>query len=102
MSLVLTDYVMVSSILFGISIAGVFINRKNLIVLLMCIEMMLLSTSILFVAFSKFSGDLHGQIFVFFTLAVAAAEAAIGLAILILVFRNRKEINVDELSEMRG
>ena len=102
MNLVVTDYVVLASILFGFSAAGIFINRKNLIVLLMCIEMMLLSTSILFVAFSTFANDLHGQVFVFFTLAVAAAEAAIGLAILVLIFRKRAEIDVDSLNEMRG
>ena len=102
MSLVIEDYIILSTILFGISAAGIFINRKKLIVLLMCIELMLLSSSTLFVAFSQFSGDLNGQIFVFFTLAVAAAEAAIGLAILVLVFRNRGSINVDEITELRG
>lgn len=98
----ITHYIVVASLLFGISAAGIFINRKNLIVLLMCIEMIFLSASILFVAFSTFSNDLHGQIFVFFTLAVAAAEAAIGLALVVLIFRKRTEINVDDLSEMRG
>ncbi len=98
----LIDYIALSAILFCISMAGIFINRKNLIVLLMSIELLLLSANFLFVAFSKFSGDLSGQLFVFFILAVAAAEAAIGLAILILVFRNRSSINVNDLDEMKG
>lgn len=102
MNLVISDYIILSTILFGISTTGIFINRRNLIVLLMCIELMLLASSTLFVAFSQFSGDLHGQIFVFFILAVAAAEAAIGLAILVLIFRNRGNINVDEITELRG
>ena len=102
MNLVIDDYIILSTILFGISTAGIFINRKNLIVLLMCIELMLLASSTLFVAFSQFSGDLNGQIFVFFTLAVAAAEIAIGLAILILVYRKRTTINVDEMDELKG
>ncbi len=110
MQLVVTDYVMLASILFCIGMAGIFINRKNLVVLLMSIELMLLSSNILFVAFSKFSGnfvvptsgDPAGQVFVFFVLAVAAAEIAIGLAVLVLLFRQRKTINVDELDELKG
>lgn len=102
MSLALTDYVIVASLLFCISMTGLFINRRNMIVLLMSIELLLLSANFLFVAFSKFSGDASGQLFVFFILAVAAAESAIGLAILVLVYRNRKTINVDQLNKMRG
>ena len=88
--------------LFCISVAGVFINRKNVLILLMCIELMLLSVNLNFIAFSHFLGDIHGQVFVFFILTVAAAEAAIGLAILVTLFRNRKTLNVAELDAMRG
>ena len=102
MSLNLADYIFVSAILFCISMVCIFINRKNIIVLLMSIELLLLSANFLFIAFSQFNGDLAGQLFVFFILAVAAAEAAIGLAILVLVFRNRAGINVDLLDEMKG
>lgn len=97
----LTHYLMLSAILFSISIAGIFINRKNLIVLLMCIELMLLSVNTNFVAFSHFLGDIKGQVFVFFILTVAAAEAAIGLAILVLLFRKSKSIDIDEVSTLR-
>jgi len=83
-------------------VAGIFLNRKNMIILLMCIELMLLSVNLNFIAFSHYSGDVAGQVFVFFILTVAAAEAAIGLAILITVFRNRRTINVEELDEMKG
>ena len=88
--------------LFCISIAGIFINRKNLIVLLMCIELMLLSVNLNFVAFSYFSANITGQVFVFFILTVAAAEAAIGLAILVTLYRNRSTINVSDIDEMKG
>ncbi|WP_339828284.1 NADH-quinone oxidoreductase subunit NuoK [uncultured Arenimonas sp.] len=88
--------------LFCISVAGIFINRKNVIVLLMCIELMLLAVNINFVAFSRFLGDVDGQIFVFFILTVAASEAAIGLAILVTLFRNRRTINVAELDSLKG
>ncbi len=98
----LTDYLMLSAILLCISMAGIFLNRKNLIVLLMSIELLLLAVNFNFVAFSKFLGHADGQLFVFFILAVAAAEAAIGLAILVLVFRNRQGIDVEELHEMQG
>jgi NADH-quinone oxidoreductase subunit K len=91
-----------AAILFAIAIAGIVINRKNLIVLLMCIELMLLSVNINFVAFSRFLGDAAGQVFVFFILTVAAAEAAIGLAILVTLFRNRRTINVAELDSLKG
>ena len=90
------------AILFAIAIVGIFLNRKNLIVLLMAIELMLLAVNLNFVAFSHYLGDMHGQVFVFFILTVAAAVSAIGLAILMLLFRNRSSINVDELNELKG
>ena len=98
----LSDYLILGAIMFCISMAGIFLNRKNVIILLMSIELMLLSVNINFVAFSHFLGDLHGQVFVFFILTVAAAEAAIGLAILVVLFRNRATINVAELDSMKG
>ncbi len=98
----LSSYLILGAILFSISIAGIFINRKNVIVLLMCIELMLLAVNINFIAFSHFLGDTAGQVFVFFILTVAAAEAAIGLAILVVVFRKRETINVSELNTMKG
>ena len=98
----LYHYIVLGAILFSLSVAGIIINRKNLIVLLMCIELMLLSVNINFVAFSRFLGDASGQVFVFFILTVAAAEAAIGLAILVTLFRNRRTINVAELDTLKG
>lgn len=98
----LSSYLILGAILFSISIAGIFINRKNVIVLLMCIELMLLAVNMNFIAFSHYLGDSAGQVFVFFILTVAAAEAAIGLAILVVVFRNRQTINVSELNTMKG
>jgi NADH-quinone oxidoreductase subunit K len=98
----LTHYLIVGALLFCLSIAGIFINRKNVIILLMCIELMLLSVNINFVAFSRYLNILDGQVFVFFILTVAAAESAIGLAILVVLFRNRRTINVEELDTMRG
>ena len=98
----LAHFLTLSAILFSIGIAGIVINRKNLIVLLMCIELMLLAVSINLIAFSRFLGDVHGQVFVFFILTVAAAEAAIGLAILVALFRNKRTINVAELDAMKG
>lgn len=98
----LSDYLILGAILFSLSVAGIFLNRKNLLVLLMCIELMLLAVNTNFIAFSHYLGDLGGQIFVFFILTVAAAEAAIGLAILVLVFRNRRSINVEDLDSLRG
>ena len=98
----LTSYLTLSAILFAISVAGIFINRKNAVIILMCIELMLLAANINFVAFSHYLNDPAGQVFVFFILTVAAAEAAIGLAILVVVFRNRRTINVAELNEMKG
>ena len=90
------------AILFALSVVGIYLNRKNLIVLLMAIELMLLAVNMNFVAFAHYLGDLNGQIFVFFILTVAAAESAIGLAILVLLFRNKSSINVDELNSLKG
>lgn len=98
----LSSYLMLGSVLFAISIAGIFLNRKNVVLLLMCIELMLLAANINFVAFSYYLNDISGQVFVFFILTVAAAEAAIGLAILVVLFRNRRSIDVDELDVMKG
>ncbi|MFT5258963.1 MAG: NADH-quinone oxidoreductase subunit K [Saprospiraceae bacterium] len=98
----LTHYLTLSAILFALSIIGIFLNRKNLLIILMSIELLLLAVNINFVAFSHFLGDLHGQVFVFFILTVAAAEAAIGLAILIVLFRNRQTINVTDLDSLKG
>lgn len=98
----LSHFLVVSALLFSIAVAGIFLNRKNMIILLMCIELMLLAVNLNFIAFSHYLGDVAGQVFVFFILTVAAAEAAIGLAILVTVFRNRRTINVEELDEMKG
>ncbi|MGB5395870.1 MAG: NADH-quinone oxidoreductase subunit NuoK [Gammaproteobacteria bacterium] len=98
----LNSYLILGAILFAISIAGIFLNRKNVVVLLMCIELMLLAANINFVAFSHYLNDSAGQVFVFFILTVAAAEAAIGLAILVVLFRNRGSVAVEQLSEMKG
>jgi NADH-quinone oxidoreductase subunit K len=98
----LSHYLIVGGLLFCISLAGIFINRKNLIVLLMAIELMLLAVNMNFVAFSRYLGNLDGQVFVFFILTVAAAESAIGLAILVVLFRNRRTINVGELDKLKG
>ena len=98
----LSSYLTLGAILFSISIAGIFLNRKNVVVLLMCIELMLLAANINFVAFSYFLNDVAGQVFVFFILTVAAAEAAIGLAILVTLFRNRRTIDVEQLDAMKG
>ncbi|MDH4109469.1 MAG: NADH-quinone oxidoreductase subunit NuoK [Gammaproteobacteria bacterium] len=98
----LYHYLTISAILFALAVAGIFINRRNLIVLLMCIELVLLAVNFNFVAFSRYLGDETGQAFVFFILTVAAAEAAIGLAILVVLFRNRRSINVQELDSMKG
>ena len=92
----------VSSVLFAISVAGMFINRKNLILLLMCVELLLLAANFNFIAFSRYLGDLNGQIFVFFILTVAAAESAIGLAILVVLFRERRTIEVEDLNTLKG
>ena len=98
----LQHYLTVSAMLFILSIVGIIINRKNLILLLMCIELMLLAVNTNFIAFSRFLGDETGQVFVFFILTVAAAEAAIGLAILVVLFRNRRSIAVQEISTLKG
>ena len=102
MSLTLGHYLSLGAILFAMSVIGIFLNRRNLIVLLMAIELMLLAVNMNFVAFAYFLGDLHGQVFVFFILTVAAAESAIGLAILLLLFRNRASISVEELNILKG
>lgn len=98
----LSNYLTLSAILFALSVAGIFINRKNVLILLMAIELMLLAVNMNFIAFSHFLGDTAGQVFVFFILTVAAAEAAIGLAILVVLFRNRRTINVSDLDTMKG
>lgn len=98
----LYHFLLLGALLFSIAVAGMFLNRKNVIVLLMCIELMLLAVNTNFIAFSRYLGDMAGQVFVFFILTVAAAEAAIGLAILVVLFRNRRSINVEELDAMRG
>jgi NADH-quinone oxidoreductase subunit K len=100
--LTLGHYLTLGAALFAIAVVGIFMNRKNLIVLLMAIELMLLAVNTNFVAFSHYLGDMHGQVFVFFILTVAAAESAIGLAILVLLFRNMNSINVEELNELKG
>ena len=102
MSLTLGHMLTVGAVLCALSVTGIFLNRKNLIVLLMAIELMLLAVNLNFVAFSYFLGDLHGQVFVFFILTVAAAESAIGLAILVLLFRNKTSIHVEELDNLKG
>jgi NADH-quinone oxidoreductase subunit K len=101
-SLALGHFLALGAALFCISLAGIFLNRKNMIVLLMCIELMLLAVNINFVAFSRQLGDPAGQVFVFFILTVAAAEAAIGLAILITLFRNRRTIDVADIDTLKG
>ena len=98
----LSAFLVLGAILFCLSVAGIFINRKNVIILLMCIELMLLAVNMNFIAFSHFLGNLAGQVFVFFILTVAAAESAIGLAILVVLFRNRNTINVDDLNRLKG
>jgi NADH-quinone oxidoreductase subunit K len=98
----LPEVLSLAALLFCISVAGIFLNRKNVIILLMCVELMLLSVNMNFIAFSHFLGDIHGQVFVFFILTVAAAESAIGLAILVVLFRKKNSINVDDLRTMKG
>jgi NADH-quinone oxidoreductase subunit K len=95
-------YLVLAAVLFSLSVAGIFINRKNVILLLMCIELMLLAVNFNFIAFSRMLGDTTGQVFVFFILTVAAAEAAIGLAILVVLFRNMRSINVEQLDQLKG
>lgn len=98
----LGSVLMLAGVLFALSVAGIFLNRKNVILLLMCIELMLLAVNFNFVAFAHHLGDLHGQVFVFFILTVAAAESAIGLAILVVLFRERRSINVEQMDTMKG
>ncbi|MCK6392223.1 NADH-quinone oxidoreductase subunit NuoK [Zoogloea sp.] len=98
----LSHYLILAAILFALGVVGIFLNRKNLIVLLMAIELMLLAVNLNFIAFSHYLGDAAGQIFVFFILTVAAAEAAIGLAILVALFRNLRTIHVDDLDSLKG
>ena len=98
----LSDFLLLGAVLFSISVAGIFLNRKNIIILLMCVELMLLAVNMNFVAFSHFLQDMAGQVFVFFILTVAAAEAAIGLAILVVYFRNRGSIAVEDINMMKG
>lgn len=98
----LSDYLIVSALLFGIAIAGLLINRKNVIVLLMCVELMLLAVNTNFIAFSQYLENTAGEIFVFFILTVAAAESAIGLAILVLLFRVRGNIDVEKMNSLKG
>jgi len=100
--LTLAHFLVLAALLFAISIVGIFLNRKNVIILLMAIELMLLAVNINFVAFAHFLGDISGQVFVFFILTVAAAESAIGLAILVVLFRNLRTINVDDLDQLKG
>ena len=102
MTLTLGHILSLGAMLFALSVVGIFLNRKNLIVLLMAIELMLLAVNTNFVAFSYYMHDMQGQIFVFFILTVAAAESAIGLAILVLLFRNRSSISVDDLNTLKG
>ncbi len=102
MTLTLGHFLSLGAMLFALSVIGIFLNRKNLIVLMMALELMLLAVNTNFVAFSHYLGNMDGQIFVFFILTVAAAEAAIGLAILVLLFRTRSNINVDELDSLKG
>ena len=98
----LQNYLILGAILFSLSVIGIVLNRKNLVILLMAIELMLLAVNMNFVAFSHYLGDTAGQVFVFFILTVAAAESAIGLAILVVVFRNRRSINVEDLDTLKG
>ena len=98
----LSHFLILSAVLFAISVVGIFLNRKNVIILLMAIELMLLAVNMNFIAFSHYLGDIAGQVFVFFILTVAAAESAIGLAILVVLFRNLQTINVDDLDDLKG
>ncbi|MBP8794951.1 MAG: NADH-quinone oxidoreductase subunit NuoK [Brachymonas sp.] len=102
MNLSLGHFLALGGVLFALSIVGIFLNRRNLIVLLMAIELMLLSVSMNFVAFAHYLGDLHGQVFVFFILTVAASESAIGLAILVLLFRTRGSARADAMGDLKG
>lgn len=98
----LSHYLILGAILFSLSVVGIFLNRKNVVILLMAIELMLLAVNMNFIAFSHYLNDIAGQVFVFFILTVAAAEAAIGLAIIVVIFRNRRTINVEDLDALKG
>lgn len=98
----LSHYMILGALMFAISVIGIFLNRKNVIILLMAIELMLLAVNLNFIAFSHYLNDIAGQVFVFFILTVAAAESAIGLAILVVLFRNLRTINVDDLDQLKG
>jgi NADH-quinone oxidoreductase subunit K len=98
----LPHYLTLAALLFSLAIAGIFINRRNVILLLMCVELMLLAVNFNFIIMSRFLGDIAGQVFVFFILTVAAAEAAIGLAILVVLFRSRRSVQVEDLDSMKG
>ena len=102
MTLSLNHYLVLGAILFALSVVGIFLNRRNIIVLLMAIELMLLAVNMNFIAFSHYLGDLDGQVFVFFILTVAAAESAIGLAILVVLFRNLNSIDVEDMDSLKG
>jgi len=102
MTLTLSHFLVLGALLFAIAVVGIFLNRKNIIVLLMAIELMLLAVNLNFIAFSHYLGNLSGQVFVFFILTVAAAESAIGLAILVVLFRNLNTINVEDLDRLKG
>ena len=102
MTITVGHYLSLGALLFALSVIGIFLNRRNLIVLLMAIELMLLAVNLNFIAFSHYLGDMDGQVFVFFILTVAAAESAIGLAILVVLFRNRESINVQALDSLKG
>jgi NADH-quinone oxidoreductase subunit K len=98
----LGQLLILGGIVFAIAVAGVFLNRKNVVLLLMCVELLLLAANFNFIAFSRYLGDIRGQIFVFFVLTVAAAESAIGLAIIVVIFRERRSINVEDLNTLKG
>ncbi|RFF28447.1 MULTISPECIES: NADH-quinone oxidoreductase subunit NuoK [unclassified Wenzhouxiangella] len=100
--LTLAHFITLGAVLFCISVAGIFLNRKNVLILLMCIELMLLAVNMNFIAFARFLDVLDGQVFVFFILTVAAAEAAIGLALLVVLFRNRRSISVEDIADLKG
>lgn len=102
MSVGISHYLILGALLFAISVVGIFLNRKNVIILLMAIELMLLAVNLNFIAFSHYLNDIAGQVFVFFILTVAAAESAIGLAILVVLFRNLRTINVDDIDQLKG
>lgn len=100
--LTMAHFITLGAVLFSIAVAGIFLNRKNVLILLMCIELMLLAVNMNFIAFARFLDVLDGQVFVFFILTVAAAEAAIGLALLVVLFRNRHSISVEDMSDLKG